>query len=80
MLNIGAGGALLAVHQSFPRSSRMVVEIPSPPLPDLPVRSPFVQKLNSKVIHVSHSGGYDLLGVQFTRPLAKPGNKKSGKS
>jgi hypothetical protein len=80
MINIGAGGGLLVVHQSFPRSSRMVVEIPSPPIADLPLSSPFVQRLNSKVVHVSRSGDYDLLGVEFTRPLAKPATRKVGKS
>jgi PilZ domain len=80
LLNIGAGGALLVVHQSFPRSSRMVVEIPSPPLADLPLSSPFVQRLNSKVVHVSRSGHYDLLGVKFSRPLAKPATKKAAKN
>ena len=78
--NIGAGGALLAVPQARPRSSPLVVGVTPPPLPNLPLPSPFVQRLNSKVVHVSHSGDYDLLGVQFSRPLAKAGTKKSGKT
>jgi hypothetical protein len=72
LLNLGGGGGLLAYRRSAPRSPRMLLEIPSPPMPGLPLPANCVQKLKSRVVHVMHSGPYDFLGVEFTRPLLKP--------
>ncbi len=70
-LNISAGGALLAVRRYVKRSSRVTVEIPSAPLPQLEVAPQFVRNIRAQVVRVTHSDHGHLWGLKFTRPLAE---------
>ncbi len=69
-LNISAGGALLAVRRSTKRSSRVTVEIPSAPLPQLEVPLQVVRSLGAEVVRVTHSDHGHIWALRFTRPLA----------
>lgn len=77
-LNISAGGALLAIRRYAPRRSRIVLEIPMPPLPGLSVALHAGRKIPARVVHITHSDRYDLLGMKFTHPLLKR-NRQSSK-
>jgi hypothetical protein len=79
MLNLGGGGGLLVFRRSAPRAARMVVEFPSPALPGLMLPSNCTQTLKSRVVHVTPSGPYDLLGVEFIHPLLMPQSGKPSK-
>lgn len=68
-LNISAGGALVAVRRSLPLSAQVSLEIPSAPLSaeaSLPKAS---RTLRARTTRVTHSDGYHLLGLKFSRPL-----------
>ncbi len=69
-LNISAGGALLAVRRSMKRSSRVTVEIPSAPLPQLEVPPQVVRSLRAEVVRVMHSDHCHMWALRFTPPLA----------
>lgn len=68
-LNVSAGGMLLAMRRYLPRSSRVSLEIPSAPFPQLAVPPPFVRTLQARVVRVTHSDGGHLAGLRFSRPL-----------
>ena len=68
-LNISAGGVLLATRRYLPRSSKVQLEIPSAPLPDLGAKPYFVRTLQARVVRLDVAGKYHLWGLQFTRPL-----------
>lgn len=68
-LNISAGGALVVVRRSPNLASSVLLEIPSAPIasgPDLPRAS---RTLRAKTVRITHSEGYHLLGLKFSRPL-----------
>jgi hypothetical protein len=69
-LNISAGGALVIVRRSLPKSSLISLEIPSVPIgpsKGLPSSS---RVLRAKAIWVDHLDGYHLLGLKFARRLS----------
>ena len=68
-LNIGAGGALVAVRRSVPKSAQILLEIPSPPLAGESGMPKAARSMRSKVLHVGSANGYHLLGIKFQRPL-----------
>jgi len=69
-LNVSAGGALVAVHRALKPAAQVSLEIPSPPLAAAaPIRRNS-RHLRGKIVRVSHSEGYHLLGVKFSHPLA----------
>ena len=68
-LNISAGGALLVTRRYLPRSSKVSLEIPSAPLPNLASKPYFVRTLQARVVRLDLADKYHLWGVQFTRPL-----------
>jgi hypothetical protein len=68
-LNIGAGGALVAVRRSLPPSAQVLLEIPSAPLAATSVLPKAARVLRAKALWVSHAEGYHLLGLKFARPL-----------
>ena len=71
-LNIGGGGALIALRRALPQSARVLLEIPSAPLAasaSLPKSS---RTLRARAIRINHADGYHLLGLKFARPLTDP--------
>jgi hypothetical protein len=68
-LNISAGGALVIVRRSLPKSALISLEIPSVPIgpsQGLPTSS---RVLRAKAVWVAHLDGYHLLGLKFARRL-----------
>ena len=75
-LNIGGGGALVALRRGLPQSARVMLEIPSAPLaasPSLPKSS---RMLRARAVRVHQADGYHLLGLKFARPLTAPSESK----
>ncbi len=70
-LNISAGGALLAVRRYMKRSSRVTLEIPSAPLPQLEVAPQVVRNIRAEVVRVTHSDHGHMWALRFTRPLVE---------
>ena len=69
-LNISAGGALVIVRRSLPKSALISLEIPSVPIgpsKGLPTTS---RVLRARAVWVAHLDGYHLLGLKFARPLS----------
>lgn len=69
-LNISAGGALVVVRRSLPKSALISLEIPSVPVgpgSGLPTSS---RVLRAKAVWVAHLDDYHLLGLKFMRPLS----------
>lgn len=79
-LNISAGGALLATRRYLPVSSRISLEIPTAPLPRIPVASDLVRSLQGRLVTVTHSQQCYLYGLKFSRPLVQPATTKHGKT
>ena len=69
MLNISAGGTLLATKRYLPESTSLALEIPSAPLPPLAGAPHFVRKVAARLVRVTHSDRSNLCALQFTRPL-----------
>jgi c-di-GMP-binding flagellar brake protein YcgR len=68
-LNISTGGALLVSRRQLPSSSKVSLQIPTPPFPKQ-VSSQFsVQKLKARVVRVKNADGYYFSGLEFSRPL-----------
>lgn len=68
-LNISAGGAMIVVRRSLPKSTLISLEIPSVPIGPsngLPSSS---RVLRAKTVWVAHLDDYHLLGLKFARPL-----------
>ncbi len=68
-LNISSGGALQAVRRHMKSSSRVTLEIPSAPLPQLEVPPQFVRNIRAEVVRVTHTDTGHLWGLKFTRPV-----------
>lgn len=68
-LNIGAGGALVAVRRLVPLSAQVLLEIPSTPLATMTGMPKASRSFRSKVQHVGAANGYHLLGLKFSKPL-----------
>lgn len=77
-INISAGGALVAVRRSLPKSSEVSLEIPSAPigLKEGTANSP--QVIRAKTVWVSHLDDYHLMGLKFARPLHTDAGSVSG--
>ncbi len=68
-INIGAGGALVAVRRSLPESAVISVEIPSAPLGSTHGLKTSARIMQAKAVWVAHTGEHHLLGLKFARPL-----------
>jgi hypothetical protein len=69
-INISAGGALVVVRRSLPKSTAVSLEIPSPPIgpgDGLPVSARIIR---AKTVWVCHLDDYHLVGLKFSRPLS----------
>ena len=68
-LNIGGGGALVAVRRSLPESAQVSLEIPSAPMAAAAALPKVSRTLRAKAVSVTHAEGYHLVGLKFSRPL-----------
>jgi len=66
-LDISVGGALLAIQRHLPEGSKIMLEIPSNPIPRANDKSQ--KSLSAKLVRVTHSEKGQLLGLKFQRPL-----------
>lgn len=65
-LDISVGGALLAIQRHLPEGSKIMLEIPSNPIPN----GKSSQKgMSAKLVRVTHGEQGQLLGLKFQRPL-----------
>lgn len=68
-INISAGGALVVVRRSLPKSALVSVEIPSAPIGPTNGLKTSSRIMQAKAVWVGHLDDYHLLGLKFTRPL-----------
>ncbi len=66
-LDISVGGALLAIQRHLPEGSKIMLEIPSNPIPKSKDKSQ--KSLSAKLVRVTHNESGQLLGLKFQRPL-----------
>jgi hypothetical protein len=82
-LNISAGGALVAVRRSLPRTAQVLLEIPSAPLAAANNLPRAARTMRARTVRIQSAEGYHLLGLKFSRPLlhgsAKRGSVRRGK-
>jgi hypothetical protein len=77
-INISAGGALVVVRRSLPKSAPVSLEIPSAPLgPARGIKTP-ARTLQAKTVWVAHLDDYHLLGLKFARPVSTNGAAVAG--
>ncbi len=66
-LDISVGGALLSIQRYLPEGSKIMLEIPSNPIPNGKEKN---QKgLSAKLVRVTHGEQGQLLGLKFQHPL-----------
>jgi len=75
-LNISAGGALVAVRRSLPRTAQVLLEIPSAPLAATNNLPRAARTLRARTVRVTSAEGYHLLGLKFSRPLLNGSAKR----
>ena len=68
-LNISAGGALIVVRRSVPKSALISLEIPSVPIGPNAGLPTSARVLSAKAVWVAHLDDYHLLGLKFEKPL-----------
>ena len=68
-LNISAGGALMLTRRHLPSSSKISLQIPTPPFPKHVSSQFLLRKLTARVVRVVNAGGYYYSGLAFSRPL-----------
>jgi PilZ domain len=68
-LNISAGGALLATRRYLPRLAQLSLEIPSAPLPRLPVLPRAARRLRARLLRATALDGFQLWGLKFSSAL-----------
>lgn len=67
-LNVSAGGALVVSRHMLARSSRLSLEIPTSPMPKLPLpEASRIQK--ARVVRTDDKEAYNLYALCFQRPL-----------
>ena len=66
-LDISVGGALLAIQRHLPQGSKIMLEIPSNPIPT--AKDKQQKSLSAKLVRVTHGEQGQLLGLKFQRPL-----------
>jgi hypothetical protein len=68
-LNISAGGALLASRRYIPPLSKISLEIPCAPMPEVSALPDSVRTLNARLVRVMPSERFHLMGLKFSKPL-----------
>lgn len=71
VLNVSAGGMLVAVRRVLPPATPIQLEIPSSPILALTSLTSASRNLRGKALRSTHEDGYCLLGLKFSRPLGK---------
>jgi c-di-GMP-binding flagellar brake protein YcgR len=80
ILNVSAGGMLVAVRKVPRLSSEIRLEIPSVPVSAPAMMSKASRGLRARVLRSTPVEGYTLLGLKFSHPLlASPKRRKSRK-
>lgn len=79
-LNVSAGGMLVALRRALPLSAQIHLEIPSAPLASLASLPRASRNLRAKALRASHSEGYHLLGLKFSRPLLNSSSRSAAPS
>jgi hypothetical protein len=69
-INISAGGALVVVRRSLPKSALVSLEIPSAPIGTAGGLKTSTRIMQAKAVWVTHRDDYHLLGLKFARPLS----------
>ncbi len=70
-MNVSAGGALVAVKRSLPHATQVSLEIPTAPFLAAKGQSQASRNMQARAVRVEHADGYQLVGLRFTKPLAK---------
>lgn len=68
-INISAGGALVVVRRSLPKSAVVSLEIPSAPIGPFQGINTSSRVIQAKAVWVTHLDDHHLLGLKFARPL-----------
>ena len=68
-INISAGGALVVVRRSLPKSTVVSLEIPSAPIGPFQGIRTSSRVMQAKAVWVAHLDDHHLLGLKFARPL-----------
>jgi hypothetical protein len=71
VLEVSAGGAVLAIRRNLARSTRLTLEIPSAPLNERAAGVSSVRTLRAKIVRVSSSDRCQLCALEFIRPIVK---------
>ena len=77
--NVSAGGALLVVRRSIPRSKPVTLEIPSAPIAPVTGMPESPRTIRAKAIWVKHLDDYHLLGLKFSPPLGTDHSAVAGR-
>lgn len=78
-INISAGGALVVVRRSLPKSAMVSLEIPSAPVGPASGLQRASRVIRAKAVWVTHLDDYHLLGLKFVRPLSTDAGTPSRK-
>lgn len=70
VVNISAGGALLAVRRFVRQPAQISLEIPAAPVADTAALPASARLMEAKVLRVDNAERYFLWAVRFRRPLA----------
>lgn len=73
IVNLSAGGALLALRRYIPDHIPLTLEIPGFPLGDVVEKLGGTTRFQARTVHRSTCDGYHVVGVQFPSPLLPPG-------
>lgn len=69
VLDVSAGGAMLATRRNLSQSSRLTLEIPSAPLNERAAGRPSIRTLRAKIVRITTSDRCHLCALEFTHPL-----------
>jgi hypothetical protein len=78
-INISAGGALVVVRRSLPKSALVSLEIPSAPIGPANGSKTSSRIMQAKAVWVTHFDDYHFLGLKFARPLSTDGETISAR-
>ena len=69
VLEVSAGGAVMATRRNLNTSGRLTLEIPSAPLNDRAAGKSAVRTLRAKIVRVTSSDRCQLCALEFIRPI-----------
>lgn len=71
VLEVSAGGAVMATRRNLTPSARLTLEIPSAPLNERAAGRPSVRTLRAKIVRVNSGDRCQVCALEFVRPLLK---------